>query len=122
MKSFPSKSPDILAELAYTYDLAGRKNEAADLYSQVAKSSQDNLGLQLSAAQALFNMGEAEAARIFLEQAKRLNGNYYRLHAIRAQIAASEGRLPDAITEYHAALSNLPSRHRKGHSIRFNSD
>jgi len=109
LTSLPSKSPDVLAELAYTYDLAGRKNEAADLYRRLAKTSRDNLGLQLSAAQALFNLGEADAARAFLERAQQLNGNYYRLHAIRAEIAASEGRLPDAIAEYQAAMSNLPN-------------
>ena len=51
------------AELAYTYEQAGKKQEAANLYSQVAKSSKDNLGLQLSAAQALFNLGEVDAAQ-----------------------------------------------------------
>ena len=109
LKVLPSKTPDVLAELAYSYELAGRKQEAADLYAQVANSSKGNLGLQLSAAQALFNMGEVDAARRFLEKAQQLNPNYYRLHAIEAQIAGSESRLSDAIREYQLALNNLPN-------------
>ncbi len=100
--------------MAYTYEQAGKKQEAANLYSQVAKSSKDNLGLQLSAAQALFNLGEVEAASAFLERAQQLNGNSYRLHAIKAQMALSESRVPDAISEYQAALRNLPAEPVEG--------
>jgi tetratricopeptide (TPR) repeat protein len=105
LKSLPSKTPDVLAELAYTSDMAGKKQEAADLYSQVAKSSKANLGFQLSAAQALFNVGERDAARGFLEKAQQLDANNYRLHAIKALM---ESRLPDAISEYQVALKNVP--------------
>jgi len=114
LKALPSKTPDVLAELAYSYDLAGRKQEAAALYAQVAKATKGNLAFQLSAGQALFNAGQSDAAQAFLEQAKRLNGNYYRLHAIQAQIAVSEGRPEDAIHEYQAALSNLPATTEEG--------
>ena len=96
------------------YEQAGKKQEAANLYSQVAKSSKDNLGLQLSAAQALFNLGEVDAASAFLERAQQLNGNSYRLHAIKAQMALSESRVPDAISEYQAALRNLPAEPVEG--------
>jgi tetratricopeptide (TPR) repeat protein len=114
LKSLPAKTSDVLAELAYTYDLAGKKQEAANLYSQVAKSSKGNLGFQLSAAQTLFNLGEGDTARGFLERAQQLDANYYRLHAIKAQMAASESRLADAITEYQAALKNLPNAVAEG--------
>jgi len=114
LKSLPSKALDVLAELAYTYDMAGRKQDAANLYSQVAKSSKGTLGFQLSAAQTLFNLGEEDAARGFLERAQQLEANYYRLHAIKAQMAASESRFPDAISEYQAALKNLPNTVAEG--------
>ncbi len=114
LKALPSKTSDVLAELAYSYVLAGRKQEAADLYSKVAKASKGSLGFQLSAAQALFNAGQGDAARAFLEEARRLNANYYRLHAIQAQIALSEGRPEDSIREYQAALNNLPAVTEEG--------
>ena len=52
LQAIPSKTTDIQAELAYTYQLAGKQQEAADLYTRLAKSAKGNIGLDLSAAQA----------------------------------------------------------------------
>ena len=62
LQSIPSKTTDVEAELAYTYQLAGKQQEAADLYTRLAKNAKGNLGLNLSAAQALVTLGQTDAA------------------------------------------------------------
>ena len=114
LQAVPTKTTDVLAELAYTYELAGKKQQAANLYTQVARAARGNIGLELSAAQALVNLGESEAARGFLENARQLNRDHYRLHAILGQIAESEDRLPDAIREYQLAIDHLPGSTAEG--------
>jgi len=108
LQAIPDKTIDVQADLAYTYQLAGKPQEAADLYSQLAKSAKGNLGLNLSAAQVLVGMGQTDAAQPFLDEARRINANSYRLHAILGSIADNENRFADAQKEYELALSNLP--------------
>lgn len=115
LQSVPSRSADLEAELAYTYELAGNQEQAAQIYSQLAKSAQGNAALDLSAAQSLVNLGQLDAARPFLDDAKRIRPNNYRLHAIEGEIAESEVRLSDATAEYKAALSSLPPAVPEGH-------
>src|SRR5207302_9151814 len=93
-KAIPTKNTDAQAELAYTYQLAGRPQEAAALYSRLARSSKSNIGLNLSAAQAWINAGRPDDAKEFLDAALRIDANNYRLHALRASEAQSEDRLP----------------------------
>ena len=92
LQAIPSKSIDVQADLAYTYQLAGKPQEAADLYTRLAKSAKGNLGLNLSAAQALVALGQSDAARPFLEEARRIDSNNYRLHAIQGSIAEGDNR------------------------------
>ncbi len=108
LKAIPSKYPDADADLAYTYQLAGQQQEAADLYTRLAKKSKGNLGLDLSAAQALVALGQTDAANTFVEDARRIDSKNYRLHAILGAIAEADNRLSDANAEYSQALSNLP--------------
>lgn len=114
LQEIPSKTSDIEAELAYTYQLAGRQQDAANLYSQLAKSAKGNIALDLSAAQAWFNLGRSDEAQPYLDAARQIDGNNYRLHAILAAMAESEDRLPEAQQEYKAALTNLPARPQEG--------
>ena len=109
LQSIPGKdkTTDVEAELAYTYQLAGKQQEAADMYSRLAKSASGNIGLDLSAAQALVDLGQMDAARAFLDDARQINPNSYRLHAIEGAVAESEDRFADAAKEYNLALSNL---------------
>jgi tetratricopeptide (TPR) repeat protein len=109
LQSIPSKSADTQAELAYTYQLDGKQEEAARIYSELAKSAKGNAPLDLSAAQSLVNLGQLDAARPFLDDAKRINPNSYRLHAIEGEVAESENRLADATAEYKGALNALPT-------------
>ncbi len=109
LQAIPTKNGDIQAELAYTYQLAGKQQEAADLYSRLARTAKGNLGLNLSAAQAWINAGRADNANEFIEAAKRIDGNNYRLHAILGGLADSEYRLAEAEQEYKLALSSLPA-------------
>ena len=109
LQAIPSKTVDVQADLAYTYQLAGKQQEAADLYIRLAKSAKGNLGLNLSAAQALVGLGQTDAAQAFLDEARRIDPNNYRLHAILGSIAESEDRIADASAEYTLALNNLPT-------------
>ena len=108
LEAIPTKTIDVQADLAYTYQLAGRQQDAADLYTRLAKSAKGNLGLNLSAAQALVSLGQIDAAQKFLDEARRIDSNNYRLHAISGLVANSEDRLGDAAGEYNLALKNLP--------------
>ena len=108
LQAIPTKTTDVQAELAYTYGLAGKQQEAANLYSRLAKSAKGNIGLDLSAAQAWVALGQPDAAHDFLEDARRIDSTNYRLHAILGSIAESENRFADSSDEYNVALSKLP--------------
>jgi tetratricopeptide (TPR) repeat protein len=108
------KGRSALGELAYTYALAGKRKEAADTYAQAANGSAGDPGLQLSAAQALTNVGQFDHAEAFLKRAQALDSNHYRLHAIRGQIASMQGRNEDSVREYQAAVARLPQAVQEG--------
>jgi tetratricopeptide (TPR) repeat protein len=108
LQSIPSKSIDVQADLAYTYQLAGKQQEAANLYARLAKTAKGNLGLDLSAAQALVAIGQTDAAGTFIEDARRIDANSYRLHAILGTVDEAEDRDEEAKNEYKLALKNLP--------------
>lgn len=114
LQAIPTKTTDVQAELAYTYQLAGKQPEAAALYTRLAKAAKGNIGLELSAAQAWINAGQPDAARPFLEAARQIDGNNYRLHAILGSVAESDDRLQDAANEYKLALDHLPARVQEG--------
>jgi tetratricopeptide (TPR) repeat protein len=114
LQSIASKSPDITAELAYTDQLAGKQQEAAELYTGLAKSASSNIGLNLSAAQAWVNAGQPDSAAPFLDAARQIDGNNYRLHAILGEIAESQDRLSEANAEYKLAVANLPPQPQEG--------
>ncbi len=114
LQAIPNKNSDVEAELAYTYGLAGRPQDAANLYSRIAKSAKGNIGLDLSAAQAWVNVGRLDEAQPFLDAARQLDPGNYRLHAILAGIADSEDRLPEASQEYKLALGKLPAHPPEG--------
>lgn len=114
LQTVPSKTADVQAELAYTYQLAGKQQEAANLYSRLAKSGKGNIGLDLSAAQAWINLGQPDKARPYLDAAAKIDGNNYRMRAMLGAIAESEDRLADASAEYNLALANLPKRVPEG--------
>jgi tetratricopeptide (TPR) repeat protein len=114
LRQLPSKNTDVQAELAYTYQLAGKQQEAANLYTRLAKATKGNLALDLSAAQALVGLGQSDAARTYLEDARKIDANNYRMHAILGSIAEAEDRVVDASTEYNLAFTNLPARVPEG--------
>jgi tetratricopeptide (TPR) repeat protein len=114
LQAIPNKNADVQAEMAYTYQLAGDPQQAAALYARVAQSAKGNIGFQLSAAQAFINAGKPEEATSFLNTARNIDGNNYRLHAILAALAESEDRLSEAEREYTTAIVNLPARVQEG--------
>ncbi len=109
LKSAPRMTVPVLADLGYSYEIAGRKKDAAETYVRAANGDAKQINLQLSAAQALANVGEVDRAGQFLTRAASLDANYYRLHAIKAAIARAQSHPQDAINEYKLALANLPA-------------
>jgi len=114
LKSIRNPKPDILAELAYTYQLDGRPSDSARLYEQAANAEPKNIVLQLSAAQAEVAAGYADQAGHFLERASAIDAGNYRLHAIRGQIARMREQVTDAIKEYETALAGVPAEPPEG--------
>ncbi len=109
LKNASGQNPEVLADLAYTYELAGDQRLAAESYKRAANLLPRQIGLQLSAAQAELHLGEMDGARAFLARATQIDPNHYRLHALNAQLAHMQNRNPDAIREYQAAIASLPN-------------
>jgi tetratricopeptide (TPR) repeat protein len=114
LKSIRNPKPDVTAELAYTYELAGDVNNAARSYSQAANAAHGDTGLQLAAAQAQIAAGSIEGADPFLKRAEELDANNYRLHAIRGELAQLRDQNEVAIKEYNAAVVHLPQNPAEG--------
>ncbi len=114
LQSIKNPKPDIIAELGYTYQLAGRMNDSAKTYARAANAAPKDINLQLSAAQAQVAAGAPEDADPFLKRAASIEADNYRLHAIRASIARMQDRADDAIKEYQAAIANLPATPGEG--------
>jgi len=114
LKSIRNPKPDVTAELAYTYQLDGKLDVSAKLYAQAANALPKDMGLQLSAAQAEVADGSIEKANPFLQRAAEIDGNYYRLHAIRGEIAKVQEHDQDAVREYTAAVAHLPAEPAEG--------
>ncbi|HZZ15275.1 MAG TPA: tetratricopeptide repeat protein, partial [Candidatus Sulfotelmatobacter sp.] len=92
LKSAPVQKPDLLADLGYTYELAGMKQEAADTYSRYANADPKNINAQLSAAQAWMRLNNLDKAQQFINQAASIDPEYYRLHAVRAAFARIQNK------------------------------
>ncbi len=114
LKQIPRRSSDVLGELAYTYELAGKRSEAADAYAQAAQAAPQQLNLQLAAASAHVAINALDKAGHFLDRAAAIDANYYRVHAIRAEVLKQQGRAADAIREYNLALQAMPEGVNEG--------
>jgi len=114
LSSLRSPKPDVQAELAYTYQLAGKEDDAAKLYAQAANAAPHDLALQLSAAQAEVTVGSLDNAAPFVQRAAALDAEHYRLHALRGEIARLQEHPEDAVREYTAALARLPQNPAEG--------
>jgi tetratricopeptide (TPR) repeat protein len=108
LKKIGGNQPDVLAELAYTYELAKDKKNTALYYQRAADAQPKNITFQLSAAQALVRLTDYKKADTYLARAKAIDPNHYRLHSTLGEIARSENRAQDAINEYRLALANAP--------------
>lgn len=114
LKSIRNPKPDVIAELAYTYQLDGNVNESAALYTQAANEVPKDLNLQLSAAEAEVAAGSNEQANSFLTRAAAIDSKNYRLHAVEGEIARLQERTEDAIKEYNTAIRELPVSSNEG--------
>ena len=60
LKSAPGPNPEVLADLGYSYELDGNRQQAAETYSKAANLAPRQIGLQLSAAQAELHVAEID--------------------------------------------------------------
>jgi tetratricopeptide (TPR) repeat protein len=114
LQKAPVKNADVLSELGYTYELAGMKKESADTYEKAAGLAPKSVNVQLAAAQAQLRVGNLDKTRTYLSRGEQLDPNYYRLHAIRGDLAKIERRDSDAVREYLAALAAMPEGPAEG--------
>ncbi len=114
LQKAPVKNADVMSELGYTYELAGMKKESADTYEKAAGMAPKSVNVQLAAAQAQLRAGNLDKTRTFLARGEQLDANYYRLHAIRGDLAKIERRDGDAVREYLAALAAMPEGPAEG--------
>ncbi|HEY1806412.1 MAG TPA: tetratricopeptide repeat protein [Terracidiphilus sp.] len=114
LQSIRNPKSDVTAELAYTYQLAGKPSESAKFFGRAANEDPKDMTLQLSAAQAEIAIGSIAEANSFLKRAMVLDANYYRLHALNGEIAEIEDRDRDALKEFTAALTSLPQHPAEG--------
>ena len=108
LKSAPKMTPELVADLGYTYGLNGDKKLSSDAYIRAANADPKQIGYQLSAAQALLAQGQLDQSKQFIARAQALDAANYRLHAIKAALAKTENRPLDAIREYNEAIARLP--------------
>ena len=114
LKSIRHPRPDVIAELAYTFQLDGKLEESARTYTVAADAVPKDMNLQLSAAQAQVAAGSTQQAETFLKRAAGIDENNYRLHAIRGEIARIHDQAPEAINEYKIAIAHLPAEPVEG--------
>lgn len=114
LQKAPVKNADVMSELGYTYELAGMKKESADTYEKAASMAPKSVNVQLAAAQAQLRISNLDKTRTYLARAEQLDANYYRLHAIRGDLAKIERRDADAVREYLAALAAMPEGPAEG--------
>ncbi|MFZ0815237.1 MAG: tetratricopeptide repeat protein [Candidatus Sulfotelmatobacter sp.] len=108
LEDLHAKDANTLAELGYTYALAGNPRASARSYAEAANRAPRDIEIQLNAAQAMLNAGEFDKAKATLDHAATLNPEHYRVYALRGRLDADEHRNQDAIREYEAALQHLP--------------
>ncbi|MGA8342687.1 MAG: tetratricopeptide repeat protein [Candidatus Sulfotelmatobacter sp.] len=108
LEDLHTKDASTLAELGYSYSLAGNAHAAAQSYAAAASRAPRDIEIQLNAAQAMLNAGDFGKAAALLKQAATLNPEHYRVFALRGRLDAAERRNEDAIREYEAALRHLP--------------
>jgi tetratricopeptide (TPR) repeat protein len=109
LRQSPKMTPDVLADLAYSYELNGDLKPAAETYAKAADAQPKQITLQLSAAQAQLRAGDVDQTRRYIARAAAIDPNHYRLHAIQAVLARTENRQADAIEEYKKAIAALPT-------------
>lgn len=114
LQSIPGHAPDVTAEIGYTYEMWGKRKEAADAYSAAATAAPKVMNYQVSAASSNLAIGDTKRARTFLDRASAMDPNYYRVHAIRAEVARLDGKSDEAIKEYTLALQTLPEGTNEG--------
>jgi len=114
LRAIKHPAPDVVAQLGYTYKLAGDMKQSTELYAQAADAMPRDLGVQIAAARAEIAANQLDKANPFLQRATAINPNDYRIHAIRAELASMNGQEPKAVEEYQAALADLPASPAEG--------
>ena len=108
LEGLHAKDALTLAELGYSYALAGNTVASARSFGEAANRAPRDLDIQLSAAQAMLNAAELSRAHALLDHAATLNPDHYRLHALRGRLDATEHKDAEAVKEYEASIQSMP--------------
>ncbi|MEO5935769.1 MAG: tetratricopeptide repeat protein, partial [Terriglobales bacterium] len=114
LKSAPRMKSDVMADLAYTYEVAGELKDAAATYAKLADQNPKQISFQLSAASMYLRLNNADGTKKYMARAEKLDAGHYRLHAMKAVLARTEGRPADAIRHYLETLARLPEGATEG--------
>ena len=108
LEGLRTRDASALAELGYSYTLAGNTHAAARAFGEAASRAPRDVEIQLNAAQATLNAGDFGKAAALLQNAATLSPEHYRLYALRGRLASAQHHDADAVQEYEAALRHLP--------------
>ena len=114
LQQIKSKKPDVLGELAYTYHLWGKNDQAANTYAQAVKLDPKNLNLTLAAAESYLGVADLKKAKLYLDSAQKLDAENYRVHTLQGEVARMEGDYPRALQEYQTAIARMPESPNEG--------
>ena len=115
LKSIRNPKPDVMAELAL-YLPARRQARAIPPGCTPRRRTRSPKTLPCSSPppRPRSATGSIDQANPFLQRAAEIDPNYYRLHAIRGEIARQREQVGEAIKEYNIALTSLPAEPPEG--------
>ena len=115
LRAIPGHNPGVQAEIGYTYEQwGGREKQAAENYAAAAMAAPRQMSYQLAAASSYLALKNLTQAKTFLDRAAAVDPNYYRVHAIRGELAKDHNHNDEAIREYSLALGTLPESASEG--------
>ena len=115
LQSIPNKTTDVMAELAYTYQLAGKAAGSCHPLFRLAKAAKGNIGLESECRASLDQRWAARLRHVpFSMPLGKSTATTIVCTRSWAEIAESDDRLSDADQEYKLALSKLAARVPEG--------
>jgi tetratricopeptide (TPR) repeat protein len=102
---------DAYVRMAVVHDLQGEFRESADLYRQALKLAPGSPDIYCDMGYSLYLQRRWAEAEMNLKQAISLDSKHSRAHNNLALVLAQNGRLNDALAEFHKGGSDRASAH-----------